>query len=336
MRPSRSTRKRESEKGGRRPYLQSLSAEIVVGADGEARMQVEAMARDGFVSERTGGLSRAFALARVVFHVLELAALRGELGEHLGERAVGRVVRGVVVVLGVPALAKPRHHAQRHSLGEDVELRATRRGCRHEARVLAFLAFDVDAVERARVQMDVQIQARAEALDERDGARVKLAALAALLRRLLVEARELLGVDARERPKHLGLRRCEQRQLEREGQDELPNRHRWQDAVDEVRRLRSHTPPCAARTQAAIFTQNGTSKSCWHREQRRWTKPREKSPQRKYPRSSSSTYRGSGPSYGLTCVAKELCAVLLHETIKHRPMRLARQIRRREPGHGLA
>ena len=39
--------------------------------------------------------------------------------------------------------------------------------------------------------------------------------------------------------------------------------------------------------------EKGTSKSCWHRRHRSWTKPREKSPQRRYPRSSSSTYRGS-------------------------------------------
>jgi hypothetical protein len=52
-------------------------------------------------------------LAGVVLDVLENAALRGELGEHLGEGALGRIVRGVVVVLGVPALAKPGRHGQR-------------------------------------------------------------------------------------------------------------------------------------------------------------------------------------------------------------------------------
>jgi hypothetical protein len=45
--------------------------------------------------------------------------------------------------------------------------------------------------------------------------------------------RELLGVDARERAKRLGLRRREPRQLEGEGQHELPKRHGGQDAVDE-------------------------------------------------------------------------------------------------------
>jgi hypothetical protein len=54
--------------------------------------------------------------------------------------------------------------------------------------------------------MDVQIQARAKPLYERDGPRVKLAYLAALLRRLLVVARELLGMDARQRAEHLAPR----------------------------------------------------------------------------------------------------------------------------------
>lgn len=48
---------------------QTLSAEVIVGADGEARVQVEAVTRDGLVSERTGGLGGAVALARVVLDV---------------------------------------------------------------------------------------------------------------------------------------------------------------------------------------------------------------------------------------------------------------------------
>lgn len=59
-------------------------------------------------------------------------------------------------------------------------------------------------------------------------------------------------MDPRERAQHLRLRRRQERQLEREGQHELPNRHRWQDAVDEVRRLRRHSPPRAARAEAAM------------------------------------------------------------------------------------
>lgn len=82
-------------------------------------------------------------------------------------------------VLGVAAPPQPRHDAQRHPLGEDVELRSARRGFWHKARLLAFLTFDVDAVECARVQMDVEIQARPKALHEREGARVKPARLAA-------------------------------------------------------------------------------------------------------------------------------------------------------------
>ena len=88
--------------------------------------------------------------------------------------------------------------------------------------------------------MDVKIQARAKALHERHGARVQLAGLTALLCRLLVMARQLLGVDTRKRPEHLGLRRREQRQFERERQHELPNRYCGQDAVDKVKLRRYH------------------------------------------------------------------------------------------------
>jgi len=51
---------------------------------------------------------------------------------------------------------------------------------------------DVPAIEGARVQMDVEIQARPKALHEGPGASVQLARLAALLRSGLVVARELL------------------------------------------------------------------------------------------------------------------------------------------------
>jgi hypothetical protein len=116
----------------------SFSAEIIVGVDGEARVQVEAVTRDGFVDERSRGLGRAVALAGVVLDVQGGAALRGEQGPHLGEGAALRVVRGVVVVLRVAALAKPRHHAQRDPLGEVLRalarIHAPSRSCRGSAR----------------------------------------------------------------------------------------------------------------------------------------------------------------------------------------------------------
>jgi hypothetical protein len=40
-------------------------------------------------------------------------------------------------------------------------------------------------------------------------------------------------------------------------QHELPNRHRGQDAVDEVCRLRRHPPPRTARAQPAVFPREG-------------------------------------------------------------------------------
>jgi hypothetical protein len=50
-------------------------------------MQVEAVARHGFVVERGCGLGRPFALAGVVFDVLERAALRGEVSISAKERS---------------------------------------------------------------------------------------------------------------------------------------------------------------------------------------------------------------------------------------------------------
>lgn len=81
-------------------------------------MYVEAMARDGFVTERSRRLGGAVALAGVVLDVLYGAPLRGELRKHLGEGAFGSVVRGVVVLLRVPALAQSRA-----SLGGEVAQR---------------------------------------------------------------------------------------------------------------------------------------------------------------------------------------------------------------------
>jgi hypothetical protein len=46
---------REREGRAKAVPVQSLSAEIIVGVDGEARVHVEAVARDGFVDERGAG-----------------------------------------------------------------------------------------------------------------------------------------------------------------------------------------------------------------------------------------------------------------------------------------
>ena len=86
--------------------------------------------------------------------------------------------------------------SRRWPLGHHVELRPARRGRRHEPQRIPVIGFDVDAVESARVQMHVEIQARTKALHERDGARMKLAGLTSLLRVALVVTRELFGVDA--------------------------------------------------------------------------------------------------------------------------------------------
>jgi hypothetical protein len=82
--------------------------------------------------------------------------------------------------------------------------------------------------------MHIDIEARAEPLDERHGACVKLAGLSAFLRGALVVACELLGVDACERAKNIGLDRGQQGQLEGKRQHELPNRPARQALIDEI------------------------------------------------------------------------------------------------------
>jgi hypothetical protein len=289
-------------------------------------VQVEAVARDGFVAERCGGLGGTLALAGVVFDVLERAALRGELGEPLGEGAFGRLVRRVVVLHRVPALAKPGHDPESDALGEDVELGAARRGGGHEARCGVVTFFDVDAIEGAGVQMHMEVEARAEPLHERDGARVKLAGQTALLRGALVVARELVGVDARERPKHVRLGRGQQRQLEGERQDELPNGHRGQHAVHQVRRLRRHAPTRAARAETAILARERDEQVVLAPMASEVDEaPREVTAE-KIPTQLVLDVARKRPVVGLARVAKELRAVLLHETIEHRRVWLARQV----------
>jgi hypothetical protein len=101
------------------------------------------------VDKRGRVLGEAFALARVVLHILDGAALRSDLCKHLGEGALGRVVGRVVVVLHEAALPKPPHHTQRHTFGEDVELRAARRLRRHEPRLFISAKTRVGPYRRA-------------------------------------------------------------------------------------------------------------------------------------------------------------------------------------------
>jgi hypothetical protein len=72
-------KRRERKRRTEAVAAQALSAEIILGGDGEACVQAKAMARDGFVDERSGGLGRTLALAGVVLHILDGASLRRDL-----------------------------------------------------------------------------------------------------------------------------------------------------------------------------------------------------------------------------------------------------------------
>jgi hypothetical protein len=135
----------------------------------------------------------------------------------------------------------------------------------------------------------------------------------------LVLTRELLGMDARERSKHLGLRRRKHRQLEGEGHDELPNRHCRQDAVHQVRR---HTPPGAARAEASIPTREG------HKQVVLAPMASEVDEASRKVAAAETTAKlvldvpKKRPVVRLTRVSKKIRAVLSHEPVEHRPVRL--------------
>ena len=60
-------------------------AEVIVRGEGESGVQVEAVARDGVVEERSGALGRVSVFDDVVLDVLDGSALRGDLREQVGE-----------------------------------------------------------------------------------------------------------------------------------------------------------------------------------------------------------------------------------------------------------
>lgn len=115
----------------------------------------------------------------------------------------------------------------------------------------------VDAVERQRVEVDVQIERRAEALDEADGAAL-LRANAPLPPRAPAQLREQ-GPD--EGAQHLARepRVVGAAVTEWVGQREHPltDRHLRQHAIDEVSRRICHATPATRRTEAAALAREG-------------------------------------------------------------------------------
>ncbi len=87
-------------------------------------MQVKPKMREGVVRERRGGLVWAIALAGGILQIFDGAALGADVRKQLGEREVGRIVRGTCVVRAcVSAFTQPEHHTAHDSL-EEQKIRA--------------------------------------------------------------------------------------------------------------------------------------------------------------------------------------------------------------------
>ncbi len=110
------------------------------------------------------------------------------------------------------------------------------------------------AVEHHDVKVHIEVEARAEALHERDGAGLRLAAGDAMC---AVSPEHGLDEDAHQRGKHVGLEGREATQLERQREDPLTNGHRGQHPVDQVCCGARHAPCRAAWANASTLAREG-------------------------------------------------------------------------------
>lgn len=123
----------------------------------------------------------------------------------------------------------------------------------HEASTWGAL---VGAVEEARVEVNIQVQARTEALNEGDRAwsRGRAASGASVLEPASIPLTNGLGEDPRECGEHLRVEGGERAKLERAGEHPLAHGDCWEDSIDESRRLVRHPAPRATRAHRALLT----------------------------------------------------------------------------------
>ena len=123
---------------------------------------------------------------------------------------------------------------------------------KHEASTWLAL---VGAVEEARVEVNVQIQARTKALNEGDRARAGCHAVsdASALCRASIPLPDRVGEDPRERGEHLRVERGERAKLEREGEHPLTDGDLREHPVDESRCFVRHPPARATRAHSALL-----------------------------------------------------------------------------------
>jgi len=176
----------------------------------------------------------------------------------------------------------------RHAL----DLGVLGRGQRMKAQP-AFPIPRVDAIEHERMEMEVEIQGIAEALHERDGAAMRVAAASAQTR-----SSSQGGEDgAHEEAEHRARKRAVvgHAVAQREGQREhpLPHGDLGQHAVHEVSRGVGHAAAPQAGQKPRPLHEKATSHSRAQASQRTRTKPWARMPHARKARSSRSAKRGT-------------------------------------------
>ena len=128
-----------------------------------------------------------------------------------------------------------------------VELEASRR------------AAQVDPVQEARVEMDVQVQARTESLNEGHRTRSRSVAVPdpRAPRPASVPVADRVHENSRERTQDLRVERRERTELERKREHPLTQGDRWQDAIDKRRGLVRHPSAGATRAHAPMLAREG-------------------------------------------------------------------------------
>jgi hypothetical protein len=166
-----------------------------------------------------------------------------------------RRLRFIEVIAGVVAQQAPSHEQAQDSRSNDTEqgvdflVGGRFGGC--EGKRAARLSHE-DPVDRQRVEVHVQVQRAAKALD--DGDRTGTAAsVTRSLGSLSVEALQCTRVDREHRAAEAVIPGKPIAKLEGKAQDPLSNWGTWKHVVDEMCRTLGHPTAAAARAEAAAF-----------------------------------------------------------------------------------
>lgn len=249
----------QSERRARPVTEQALAAEVVSSRDVDPGVEIPSfvLGEEGEELGLLGDGSGRHAIGRGFERELgKGAVLHGGACARL-ERAVFFVVRwGVDVLRCVPMLAEPGERTRLDATDDRVEVLAAWRRERVEAYAMALVAGE-DAVEKDGVEVNIEVQTAAEALDQRDGSGRAAFDAVELLGARPVRSERDFDEDAAERGENVRLERGEPAELMRERQDELADRDVGEDSIDEVGTGVGHSPTRAARADAAGLAAEG-------------------------------------------------------------------------------